>query len=310
MSDVLTRDEITELKRASDLRGAASVAITWAMIAGAFAAAALVPHPLTWLLAVVVLGGRQLALAVLMHEAAHRSLFRTRWLNDAVGHWLCGAPMWTHLVPYRRHHLQHHSYTNSDRDPDLGLIEPFPTTPRSLARKLLRDVLGLSGLRRVIGLLLIDLGLFTYTASVGAKRRHGRSLGDVVRSGAHNLGPVILTNALMLLALVALGHGLLYLLWVASYLTTFSLFLRVRALAEHACTERTSDPFRNTRSTRAGWLARLTVAPHQVNYHLEHHLLMTVPHYNLPRMQRLLRARGVEQELPSYREVLRTVSAA
>ena len=30
-----------------------------------------------------------------------------------------------------------------------------------------------------------------------------------------------------------------------------------------------------------------------MNYHLEHHLLMTVPHYHLPRMHRLLRERGI-----------------
>ncbi len=30
-----------------------------------------------------------------------------------------------------------------------------------------------------------------------------------------------------------------------------------------------------------------------MNYHLEHHLLMTVPHYQLPRMHRLLAERGV-----------------
>ena len=30
-----------------------------------------------------------------------------------------------------------------------------------------------------------------------------------------------------------------------------------------------------------------------MNYHLEHHLLMTVPHYHLPRLHALLRERGV-----------------
>ena len=44
---------------------------------------------------------------------------------------------------------------------------------------------------------------------------------------------------------------------------------------------------------RARWWERLLVAPNRVNYHLEHHLLMTVPHYNLPRMHALLRERGV-----------------
>jgi fatty acid desaturase len=34
------------------------------------------------------------------------------------------------------------------------------------------------------------------------------------------------------------------------------------------------------------------VAPNRVNFHLEHHLLMTVPHYNLPRLHRMLTERG------------------
>jgi fatty acid desaturase len=43
----------------------------------------------------------------------------------------------------------------------------------------------------------------------------------------------------------------------------------------------------------AGTWERLFIAPNRVNYHLEHHLLMTVPHHNLPRMHALLRRRGL-----------------
>jgi fatty acid desaturase len=45
-----------------------------------------------------------------------------------------------------------------------------------------------------------------------------------------------------------------------------------------------------------------------VAYHLEHHLVMTVPHYNLPRMHRLLKERGVLDHAliaPGYVPVLR-----
>jgi fatty acid desaturase len=54
-----------------------------------------------------------------------------------------------------------------------------------------------------------------------------------------------------------------------------------------------SDPLRNTRTTLATWWERLLLAPNRVNYHLEHHLLMTVPHYKLPRLHRLLDERGL-----------------
>jgi fatty acid desaturase len=93
--------------------------------------------------------------------------------------------------------------------------------------------------------------------------------------------------------LTVLGHPTLYLLWVAAWLTTYSLVMRIRSIAEHAMILDPERDLGNTRTTVARWWERLLIAPNYVNFHLEHHLLMTVPHYNLPRMHRLLRERGV-----------------
>ena len=49
-------------------------------------------------------------------------------------------------------------------------------------------------------------------------------------------------------------------------------------------------PFRNTRTTRAGWLERAFIAPYWVNYHLEHHLLFCLPCYRLPAFHAMLMA--------------------
>src|SRR5690606_33864349 len=126
--------------------------------------------PLAWVVGVVLLGGRQLALAILMHECSHQSLFRSRALNAHVGKWLCAAPVWQRLDDYRRHHLAHHGHTSLEGDPDLGLVAPFPASRAGLARKFLRDLTGVAFLRRTLGLLAMDLGLYTYTASTGATR--------------------------------------------------------------------------------------------------------------------------------------------
>jgi fatty acid desaturase len=53
-----------------------------------------------------------------------------------------------------------------------------------------------------------------------------------------------------------------------------------------------TDNHLNTRTTYANFVEKMLFAPHHVNYHAEHHLLMTVPSYNLPRMHRLLKERG------------------
>ena len=310
VTDFLDADEIRELTEPSDLRGGLALATTWAMIAGCFALVAIWPRWWTVGIAVTLLGGRQLALAVLMHDAAHRCLFRSKRLNTVLGKWLCAAPIWTCLTRYRAHHLGHHAHTNGPKDPDLGLVTPFPVPPRALLRKFVRDLLGLTGVRRVVGLLAMDLGLISYTASTGFERldQSGRTWGEIARGGARNLAPVVLSNFALWSILSASGHGLLYLLWIAAYLTSFSAVIRLRSIAEHACTEASTDPFFNTRTTRAGWLARLTLAPHNVNYHLEHHLLPTVPQHALPRMHRLLHERGALEGChvaASYWKVLR-----
>jgi len=68
---------------------------------------------------------------------------------------------------------------------------------------------------------------------------------------------------------------------------------------------------RNTRTTRAGIVASVTVAPLHVNYHLEHHLLPTVPWYRLPALGRLLAMRDAipaTSRESSYLGVLRAVT--
>lgn len=312
--DFLSREEIRGFTRLSDLEGLRALATSWGIVALALWAAASWPHPAVIAVAVVLVGGQQLALSVLMHEAAHRTLFRTRWLNDFAGQWLAGKPVWADLNRYRTHHLGHHAHAGTEADPDRALVAPFPVSRRSLVRKLARDVLGSTGLKRVFGLVLIDAEVLRYSVA-GDVRRAPRKSSPLLHlvAFAKNAGPTIVTHALLFGVLAATGHAWLHLIWLGAYLTSFSLFLRIRSMAEHACTAHSEDPFENTRTTRAGWLARLTVAPHRVQHHVEHHLLPTVPWFRLPALRRLLVERGAvapERELPDYLGVLRIVSTA
>lgn len=293
--DALTRDEIRSLLEMRDWRSWASILLNWGMIFASFALVAAWPNPLTVLVALFVIGARQLGFAVLMHEAAHRTLFANRALNDWAGNWLCGFPVWSDLRPYRPYHLQHHAKTWTKEDPDLLLAKPFPITPASFRRKAWRDLSGQTGWKRLKATLKRDLG---------------HSQGRVKRNfdaGVEALGGVVVTNLVLLGVLTLLGHPLLYLLWVVAWLTTYSFVMRIRSIAEHAMVSDTTTDLGNTRTTIASWWERLLIAPNRVNYHLEHHLLMTVPHYNLRRLHRMLRERGVLEQAcvaHGYRDVL------
>jgi fatty acid desaturase len=287
---VLSREEIDSLLEVHDRRGWLTIATNWALVAAAFALVVFAPNPLTIVVALFVIGTRQLGMAVVMHEAAHRTLLSNRKWNDWAGNWLAAYPVWADVAPYRRYHLVHHAKTGSDEDPDLSLVTPFPITRASFRRKIWRDLSGQTGWKQFLAVLRRDLGI----SRKGNMRNLGMSAGERPDVGWHKLAPVATSNAVLLGILALCGHPELYLLWVLAWFTTYRLVTRLRSIAEHALPaggER-SDPLCNTRTTLARWWERLLVAPNRVNYHLEHHLLMTVPHYNLPRMHRLLAERG------------------
>ena len=309
--DFLNHDEIRALTQRSDLAGWLAVLWTWTSIAAIFALLAIWPNILTFMLAVILLGGRQLALFILAHDAAHGTLFRTHALNDVVGDWLAARLIFNDVARYRAHHLRHHAHTGTDADPDISLVRPFPATRRSLIRRFLRDLSGQTGVRRLVAQFLMDIGVFGYTVAAEVDRlpRAGRSSADYVRAGLRNFLPSVLAQIALAAVLAAFGQLWLYSAWALAYLTTFSLYVRVRSMAEHACTEQSAHPMRNTRTTRAGLVSRMTFAPLNVNYHREHHLLASVPWYRLPRVHRLLRERGHVEAAPGYAEVLRLVGS-
>ncbi len=309
---LFTPQEIAELTARSDWRGAWAILSTWAVIAAAMALLAVWPNPLSFVVALFVIAGRQLALAILQHEGAHGTLFRTRWMNDVFADWLCARPVWQHLHKYRAHHFVHHSRTGTAEDPDISLHAAYPVSRRSLLRKCLRDLAGITGLKLMLGLLLMDAGLFKWTVANDLERlpQQGRRWWDYPLSFLRNAGGMLLTNALLFGILAALGHAWLYGVWVLAYITPFPLLVRIRSFAELGMLERVPDMFRNTRSTRAGILMRLLVAPCHVNYHLEHHAMASVPYYRLPRLHRLMRERNAVPPSPGYADVLRMASSA
>src|SRR5580658_10659313 len=122
-SDILDPPELAALRRKSDWRGPMLVIHAWAVIFGAMALVAWWPNPVDFPIAVVVIAGRQLGLAVLMHDAAHKLLCTDGDWNDGIGAWLCGYPVIADLARYRPYHLTHHRFVQSAEDPDLGRSE-------------------------------------------------------------------------------------------------------------------------------------------------------------------------------------------
>ena len=306
--DYFTADEWARLSAHSRWEGLLLVAHAWAVIAAAIAMVVLLPGFwfITVPLAIMIVGARQLGLAILMHDAAHRALSSDPKVNDFVGQWLCGAPVGASLESYRNYHLGHHKFAQQAEDPDLGLSAPFPITRQSLRRKMIRDLTGQTFAKQRTAVLRARL----------KARKPGQSALSIWWAEAVRLRSFLLWNLGILVVLTAMGLWWVYfLLWLAPMAIWHPMITRLRNIAEHACIAKDEpDPLRHARTTHASFIERALIAPYYVNYHCEHHMFMHLPCYRLPAAHRILKRSGVlaamRYEPGGYQAVLRVATAA
>ncbi|MEA2873832.1 MAG: hypothetical protein QOH67_3808 [Hyphomicrobiales bacterium] len=299
--ELLAPGELAVLRERVEWKGIALIAHAWAVILGSIALVAIFPNPLTYIVAVVLIGSRQLGLAILMHDGAHGCFSRKEARNMALSQWFCAYPVFADTVAYRAYHLTHHARTQQHDDPDLILSAHFPITKASYRRKFWRDISGQTGYAQRKAQILNALG-----EPAWPWRQRARHF-------AEKLGPQIAVNAVLFAALALAGVWWAYpLLWVVPLLTWQMVITRIRNIAEHAVVPDGDNPLRNTRTTQANFIERALIAPYFVNYHLEHHLLFYVPCYNLPKLHATLMRgpHGARMEVqPNYLSVLRLVTS-
>jgi len=312
--EAINNAEVRQFTQKSNWRGWLLVSTNWALISFAFLISALWPHWLTFLLSIVLLANRQLGIAILMHDAAHYMLFKSKTLNRWIGHALCGAPVFADLDAYRTYHLKHHKDAGTAKDPDYPNYKIYPVAQKSMRRKVARDLLGITGIKNFWALLLMNAGFINYDfVYKNTESKQTLSLSKVLINLCKGLWLPVLSNLVLASILYASGHAHLYFLWLLAYFTFYQLFLRIRNAAEHAAVPNLldRDPRMHARTTRARWWEKLTVAPNYVNYHLEHHLRPNIPCYRLKDFHHYLVAKGYYNETTiaqGYADVLKQLT--
>jgi fatty acid desaturase len=282
-----------KLRRIPSWRNALTVVLLYALTVGVVALAVWANHPVVWVLAFLAMGPVIARYNILMHEAAHRLLFVNRKLNDFVGRWFLGYPVFAPIDLYRRGHMAHHREEFGPNEPDIPLYSGYPIKRDSMRRKLTRDALGITGFKLMRGLFR---GLRAPSAAV---KRQAWSI----------LGTQVVILGLFTLA----GHPWLYLfLWLLPDLTVWRVMNRLRSIAEHGGMQASEDRRNTTHSVRQSWAARLTIVPYNTGWHLAHHVDSGIPFRKLPAYHAELAASGYVQpalEYPSYRALWRALAS-
>ena len=285
------RQRLLRLAERSDRQGLAQLALHLCALL-ASAAAVLAAGGTPWLPPALLLHGILLVfLFAPLHEAVHRTAFRSRWLNDGVAQ-ACGAVLILPPAYFRAFHFTHHRHTQDPaRDPELSTPKP------SSWAAYLWHVSGLPYWRERI--------------ATSLRHARGRVAEPFIAPHAR---PQIVGEARRLLGLYALlaltsvlaGSDLLLWLWVLPALLG-QPFLRLYLLAEHTLCPLVPEMLRNSRTTRSTALVRRLAW--NMPYHAEHHAHPALPFHALPAAHELLKDR-IAVEADGYVAVQRAIVGA
>jgi fatty acid desaturase len=262
---------VRRLQQRSDRRGLLRLAGHLAAMGGTgWLHATLVAQPghaVLDALASVAYGFTLVTMFAAMHESIHRTAFKTRWLNDAVG-WCAGVLSFYNSTFYRHYHGWHHRFTQiRGRDPELE--DPKPTNVVVYVLEIVGYYWWVGKLRTYAAIARGRVGGYPFL-----NENTGR---EVIRSVRAQL----LLYGLAMVASVVAGRPLFVTFWLLPVAVAQPL-LRAILMAEHTgCTE-DDNPLTNTRTTYTIFPVRFLMW--DMPFHAEHHRYPALPFFALGSM--------------------------
>jgi fatty acid desaturase len=284
-STLLTPAQTKEL---SELRPGIAVrdlSLAWLTVFAAWALAAVYTTWWTVALAMVVVGTRFYALFVIGHDGLHRRLFSDRTRNDLVCDLFILAPIGAITHINNRNHLAHHRYLATEMDPDRHKHACFNKTD-------LTEVLAyMSGITSVL----------KSARNVFLREGPAKPAGEVAREGYGARDLVILAGVQITL-ITGLTWAFGWWGWPVMWLVPVYFFTylgdSIRSFAEHSHPEADdlADEHRLITYVSSP-VERMFFAPMNMNFHAAHHLWVSIPYYNLPKADALMRAHPLARDL-------------
>lgn len=278
------------------------IAFNWGVMLGAIALTIWVDHWALYFPAILLIGARQHAMAILTHDASHYRLFKSRWWNDTVCDLFCCLPAGISLRAFRELHLQHHWYLNTQKDPDFTAHQGDPDFVFPMPRK------------RFLGIIFRDLTLLHIRQAWKGRRGYspfgagrgwrswllGRKATDPQALTGQERARVLVVIAAGITLAVALPWWIVWraaILWFVPWFTMLTLCLRMRSAGEHLNVPNNHELDAGRTMVTSFW-TRTSFWPHGIGYHMAHHIFPSVPYYNLKKLHAGL------MQMPAYAENL------
>lgn len=271
---LVPREKLKKFHQINNWLGAGQIIGEWYLIIlAAYLCESYFSMPL-YLVTVIFIGARLLALGLIMHDSVHELVFTNSKVSDIISELFCAWPLMISMRSYRVKHLAHHKWLNTDLDPDyVAKSDPNWQYPMKLSRFIKIVLIQLSG-----------FGVFeTLTVMSSAQMKTKKAKTPV---WYHALR---LTYYFTIISLfIYFDKGMILVkYWLIPFATWTQVANRLRRVAEHSAIEGFELPMQ-TRTTKHNFISRLLLAPKNIAYHNEHHLYPGVPCYHLSELHQEL----------------------
>ena len=260
---------ISNLKRRSTIKSVFYIVLEFAIIA--FSAYLVINVNYFFVpLSIVLIGVRQRALVVLVHEGSHRNLFGNATLNDILTTLFCAIPMFISLDTYRKKHGEHHRFLG-DPDKDSDYLHDPDLIKKGWIKVYFSELLNLeSWLGNAFGYPL-ELKIFAISLLWW---------GFIIWA---------------MFCVFSLQQVTVFMaLWFVSRATIYHAIISFVIISDHVGLV-PGGVLGFARNHPATGIIRRMIHPHYNGLHLAHHLLPTVPYHSLRK------AHDILLTLPEYR---------
>jgi fatty acid desaturase len=266
------------------------IAVTTAMLGGAWTAFALIGESWWQLFLAAALAAIFTQIGFLGHDAGHRQIFRSRRANDLTGLVYANLAIGLSYGWWINKHNRHHANPNTEgQDPDLA-VEPLSFTNRQArGRRGLGHLFARAQAYLFFPLLLLE-GLNLHVNSVKAMcgrrlKRHPAEVALLVVHVAGYLGAIFFVlSPLQAVVFLAVHQGVFGVYLGSSFAPNHK---GMPILQPGNALDYLRRQVLTSRNVTGGWFTDTALGG--LNYQIEHHLFPSMPRPNLRRAQKLIR---------------------
>jgi fatty acid desaturase len=309
--------ELQQWLKIQPIRAYGELTLDWLGIVLAFLAVAEMPTIWMYGMAFLVVGTCQYKLFILAHDAIHGALHPNKTINDRLARWWVYGPMFMALDDARRNHLKHHRCMGTSADPDRYLHTFYQkNTPFQFLlfcsglATFGKTVLKVTPFGRLLKLeeplppnpgeggTIPNPPLAPLSSPERGWERGGDSttVKNALTDYFQQRLPVFIVQILILslLFISPLPLWSYLVLWIAPIYCLVFVPDEIRAFCDHAVLKFPDDRGDINRLVTflPNGVEAIVFSPHHMNYHAEHHLWPSIPHYNLSKAHEFVKGRS------------------